>query len=420
MGSTTIRRRRGAGVLLTLVLTLLASLFVVVATSGPAAAAKGTVRGQVISTTGGPLKIRMMWFDKNWGFLGQRKLNGNIYSLTLPEGTYHLQFVDLRPSYDVTKYAPTDIKVTIQASNPVQRDVKMRRGAAFTGTVKAGGKPAGGARIVAASTDETSYETKANSLGQFALGGLPSGDYSVFSYDRQKVWVGKSLWVPKVVRPEIRNIAPKMKTKGGSMLVDLKRPDGSPMKGSFFVTAVSKASGQFWTARAQGGVVSFADLYPGRYKMVAPGVGVYLAHTGTVKGGYVRSGRADLAASFSWTHRGAWFTGAVYDQEDPSIPLEDALVLVYDKAGHQLGSGLTNSDGLFRVEGPIDTQTGVTVAVQSSDINGYLHVGSLYCKFERVELGGYTATRDTRTEVGEVLLPHRPADEQDTAQCAPS
>jgi hypothetical protein len=412
--STTTRRLR---VSLALVVALLASLALVGGSAQPASAGTGTVKGQVIGTQGGPLKIRMMWFDKNWSFLGQRKLNGDIYSLSLPAGTYHLQFVDLRPSYDVTKYAPSDVKVTVSAGNPLQRDVKMRRGAALTGTVTAHGEPAGGARVIAASADETSYETKANSAGQYALGGLPSGSYSVFTYDRAKTWVAKSSWVPKLQRPEVRNLALGMKTRGGSLLVDLKRPDGKPMGGSFFVTVVSKSSGQFWTQRAQRGTVTFQGLYPGKYRMVAPGVGIYLPRTGSVQGGLVRSGRADLVSKFAWTRRGAWLTGSVVDKEAPSFPLKDVQVVLLDRNGNELTSTLTNEHGRYNLSGPLTTQSGLTVSMRPNpNGDGWLQ-GENYCQFLDGEVAPLAITTGLETEVPEVQLAHH-----DTVNplCAPS
>ena len=74
----------------------------------------------------------------------------------------------------------------------------MTRGGYVTGTVRTGdGKPAKGARVVAANRAEQSFETTANGKGQFALGGLPQGKYSVFTYDQQKRWVGKSAWAAR-------------------------------------------------------------------------------------------------------------------------------------------------------------------------------------------------------------------------------
>ena len=71
----------------------------------------------------------------------------------------------------------------------------MRKGGYVTGTVVTGtGKPAKSARVVAANRQENSFETTANSKGQFAVGGLPQGKYSVFAWDKQKAWAAKSQW----------------------------------------------------------------------------------------------------------------------------------------------------------------------------------------------------------------------------------
>ena len=57
----------------------------------------------------------------DWNYIGQKAANGGGYSLSLPPGTYHLQFVDQRPSYDVTRYAPTDVKVTVRPTTSRRR-----------------------------------------------------------------------------------------------------------------------------------------------------------------------------------------------------------------------------------------------------------------------------------------------------------
>ncbi|MGZ4450926.1 MAG: carboxypeptidase regulatory-like domain-containing protein, partial [Nocardioides sp.] len=205
-----LRRRAGAVVLV--LAGLLASLMLVGVS--PASAANGKAVGQIIGTEPVRLQVKMLWFDAHWHYLGQRRIDGDIYSISLAPGTYHLQFVDLRPSYDVTKYAPSDVTVTVPSGRSVQHDVKMHRGGAITGVAKGGnGKPLGGARVVAANTNQQSYETKANGKGQFAVGGLPAGSYSVFTYDRDQTWVGKSLWVPKIKLGEARNVLVKLKGK---------------------------------------------------------------------------------------------------------------------------------------------------------------------------------------------------------------
>lgn len=415
-----LARRTGA-VLLVLV-GLLASL--VLTGVGPASAASGKAVGQVFGTQSGAMRIQMLWFDKDWHYLGKRTLDRSsapIYTVSLQPGTYHLQFIDLRPAYDVTKYAPRDIQVTVKSGTITQHDVKMRRGAAITGTAFGGDhKPLGGARVVAASPSEQSFGTKANGKGQFAIGGLPDGNFSVFTFDRDAVWVGKSLWVAKMRRPEVRNITIRLTTRGGSLLTQLKKPDGSKMGGRFYVTAISRSTGQFWTARASNGSVTFQGLYPGRYKMVAPGVGDYLAHTGGITGSNVKPSRADLASTFRWTQHGAWVVGIVVDYEDPSYPLEGAAVALYDRYGNKLDEDLTNANGQFYLHGQLTTQDGLKVVAQPGGYTAYLGKGTHYCKYGRATSDPFGVTTGQETDAGAVELPHLPAAQQDGAQCYPS
>ncbi len=413
---------RRASLPLLVVLAMLVSVLLVLAHSEPADASTPTGKavGQVIGTEPVKLNVKVRWFANDWTYLGQRRVRGDIYSLALPPGTYHLQFVDLRPAYDVTKYAPSDILVRVRSGRVVQHDVKMRRGAAITGTARAGGKVLRGARIVAANANQQSFETTANKLGQFAIGGLPAGSYSVFTFDRAQIWVGKSLWVAKVRAREARNVLITLRKKGGSLLVDLRQGDGRPMKGEFFVTAVSKKSGQFWTARAKSGEVSFRGLFPGRYKLVAPGAGNYLAQTGAIRGARVRSGRADLASSFTWRTRGAEVMGIVVDYEDPSYPLPGAQVLLYNSQGDRLATTTSDDQGLFRFAGQLSTQTGMTVVAGPDQYSPYLGKGTHYCKYDSGTSDAFEVSNGDTTDVGAVALPHLPADEQDGVLCWPS
>ena len=239
MGTTTARRDTAA------LLALAVALAGLLLAPAPAQAAPTARTYEVVGQITGPQarlpKIRVRWFTKDWTYLGEKAVPGDIYTLSLAPGTYHLQFVDQRPAYDVTKYAPADLTVTLK-NRKIQRNVRMQRGAAVTGTVRAGGKVAGGARVVAANTYEQSYETTANAQGQFAIGGLPSGKYSVFTYDRAGTWVGKSVFAGKVTRSRPANVAVNLRTKGGSLLVDLFRGDGTRAKGRFAVTAVTAFS----------------------------------------------------------------------------------------------------------------------------------------------------------------------------------
>lgn len=337
------------------------------------------VRGSIRASDRG-VKYRVRWFTKDWAYLGQRKVNGGIYSLGLQPGTYYLQFVDLRPAWDVSKYAPTDLKVKV-GSRPVRKDVRMQRGAAVTGTVRAGGKVAAGAEVVAADAAERSYRVKADKRGRFALGGLPAGSYSLFTYDRRKQHVARSTYVADLAAGQVRDTAITLGTRAGRLLVDLRTADGK-VQDAVFVTAVSKASGQFWTVRARRGEAIFAGLFPGRYRLVAPGADGFLPQTGAIKGALVRSGRDDLTSSFTWTKRGARVLGSVVDAEHPDAPLEDVDVRAFAADGRLLGAATTDTDGLFSLTGSIDTQDDVTVVIQPGGTNPpYLKQGNLYCKY---------------------------------------
>ena len=388
------------------------------ARQAPATAERTTkVRGSIKAADKG-VKYRVRWFTKDWTYLGERKVTGGIYSLSLQPGTYYLQFVDLRPAYNVRKYAPTDIRVKV-ANKPVQKNVRMKRGAAITGTVRAGGKVAGGAEVVAANASEQSYRVKADKRGRFALGGLPAGSYSLFTYDRKKQYVGRSTYLSRMGLGQVRNTAITLGTRAGRLLVDLSTLDGR-VKQKVFVTAVSKATGQFWTVKARGGEAIFSGLFPGGYRMVAPGVGRYLPQSGVIKGAKVKSGKDDLASSFTWTKRGATITGAVVDQEHPDAGMEDVLVQAFSAAGALLGSATTDDEGIFTVTGPITSQEGITVKIQPGGANPPYLQGTFYCKYAAAETDGVRVRTGEDTVVGILELPQLPTSQQDNkSNCGP-
>ena len=378
----------------------------------PTAERTTKVRGSIRAADKG-VKYRVRWFTKDWTYIDERRVSGGIYSLSLQPGTYYLQFVDLRPAYNVRKYAPTDIRVKV-ATRPVQKNVRMKRGAAITGTVRAGGKVAGGAEVVAANASEQSYRVKADRRGRFALGGLPAGSYSVFTYDRRKQYVGRSTYLAEMGLGQVRNTAITLTTRAGRLLVDLGTLDGR-VRQKVFVTAVSKATGQFWTVKARGGEAIFSGLFPGGYRMVAPGVDGFLPQDGAIKGARVRSGRDDLASSFTWTKRGATILGWVVDEENPDELLENVDVRAYSGAGTLLGEDVTDNHGEFEITGSIDTQEGVRVVIEPHGNQPYLH-STYYCKFEQLTTPAFSVTAG-RSTVLDLALPQQPNSEQDTKDC---
>ena len=306
-------------------------------------------------------------------------------------------FEDQRPSYDVTKYQPTDKLVHVGTGRTSVKNVRMRRGGAIGGTVHAGGRVGSGARVVAANADQRSYETTANKSGQYALGGLPPGKYSIFTYDRSATWVDKSIYLRKVRSGSFRQVNPRLNKRAGSMLVDLYKGQSS-YGGKVYVTAVSQGSGQFWTARATRGSVTFRGLYPGRYKLVIPGSGSYLGETLRVKG-RVKPGKVTFASA-RLTKQGASVTGRVVDAQDPSFALSGAIVGLYDGGGNQLSSTTSRSDGRYTLTGPLQTQRGLTVSIAAPD-SGYLGEEPRRCRYATTKVRGVSITTGRTTNVGD-------------------
>ncbi|MBB6628670.1 carboxypeptidase regulatory-like domain-containing protein [Nocardioides sp. KIGAM211] len=415
---------RRTGLPLTAALVVLGLVAALLLALAPAPAAHGAetgkVRGQIVDTRGPVSKVRMLWFTKDWTYLGARKVSGGGYSLSLRPGTYWLQFVDLRPAYDITKNAPENIKVTIRAGHTSVGNVRMHRGAAITGTVRAGGKVASGARVVAANTAKQSFEVRANKEGQFALGGLPNGKYSVFTYDRTKRWVGRSTYAGSMARGDVTNLAIALTKHAGGLLVDLYA-GSEPINSRVTATVVSRKTGQFWTARSNHGSISFQGLFPGRYTLIMPGAGNFIGRTGPVSHGRVKPGRVAFG-SFRLTQRGATVSGIVVDGEDEGYGLEKAQVLLFDQSGTKIAETSTNSEGQFFLTTRLTSQGGMVVVVNPDpNAGGWVQSSNGYCKFLKGMTDAFSITTSDNEDVGAIPLAHAPADEQDGAiQCYPS
>lgn len=392
MSSLTLGRRRG--LVIALLGALLAGLLLLVPTAGaPAADPTGKVRGNVFGRTGGaPLKLKMLVFKGDWTYLSTRNVFGGAYSISLPAGNYHLQLVDRRPSYDVGKFAPTDVFVKVRGNTTSVRNVRMRKGAAITGTVFAGGRPGAKARVVAANPSEQSFETVADDKGRFALGGLPAGNYSVFTYDRRKVFVARSSYVPRLGAGEFADVRISLPKRAGGLLVDLYA-GGKPLQGTGFATAISRRTGQFWTARIRRGSASFQGLFPGRYRIVVPDVGRWIGRTGSVRNGVVRPGRTAFG-SFRLTQKGGAFTGRIV-REDGGMPMQGATVRLFDESGAMVSETTTSTTGYFLVGGRLRPQSGMTlVAFNTYDTN--------YARISREGLG---IRLDQDKSLGTLVMP---------------
>ena len=403
---------------------LLAALLATPAPAAHAAGDKGIVNGNVICPKLAKCpNLKLLWFDKSWSYLGQKKANGGGYSLTLAPGTYHLQFVDQRPAYDVTKFAPTDVKVTVRANDLTARNVTMEKGAAITGTVKNGaGKPLKKAKVVAARTDGTSFSTQGNGQGQFAVGGLPPGKYSIFTFDPQKTWVDKSTWAGGLDHGQKKNFAIKLKKRAGNLTVYLFQPQGL-LKTKTTLTVTSKATGQWWSAKSGNGTFVFRGVYPGQYKAQFNGAGVWFAKTGAVQKGKVVSGRMAFG-DFHLTKRGGWLTGHIVDGDGREmVPLRPgytngpgATIKLFDKGGHQVAVAESDDEGKFKLTGQLATQDGMTIVVEPPSETGFYMWGEARCQFDRAEFDGYSLRTGQESYIGQLPVPRTP--DQAGVQCA--
>ena len=405
-------RARGA---LALVVGLLASLLVLVPGTGAVAAGnKGYVDGEIICP---PLakcpKIKVLWFDADWNFIGQKRANGGGYSLTLPPGVYHLQFVDQRPAYDVTKFAPTDIRVTVRANDQSGKTVRMQKGAAVTGTVRADGRGLGGATVIAAMRGtEQSYQTVADSRGRFAIGGLPQAQYSLFTWDKRRAWVAKSTWAGSVKPTRTKHFPIRLTDRAGNMTLRLFTPNGL-LRTKTTLTVVSKSNHQWWTATSGNGTFVFRGLYPGRYAVKFDGAGVWFAKSGTVQQAVVRSGRMSFG-SFHLTERGGWIEGSLVDGDGRyMVPLKPgytngpgATIRLFNASGHEIARTTSDENGAFLLEGQLATQDGLTITVDPP-AGGYLR-GEEYCHFDHAEFTGYSVASGEGRYVGQLPVPRTP------------
>lgn len=285
-------RRIAAFVLVVLAIGWVSAIDPVLSAPSPS---RGTVRGAIIGPEHGVSVMWMRWFTRDWRYLGTRTVRNGLYSIRLSPGSYRLQFVDTLPSYDVRRLAPADVRVIVRSGHTTVKNVRMRRGAAITGSVRTHAGRSGSARLIAVSRGGQVFGTVANSRGQFAIGGLPAGSYSVYSYDRSRTWVGKSVWVPHLGSARARNIVVRLATRAGRLLLDLYG-GGEVIRARMTVTVVSTRTGQFWTVTSHRGTASFSGLYPGRYRVTTGASHRYLPVTGRSMRAKVRAGGASFGS----------------------------------------------------------------------------------------------------------------------------
>lgn len=371
-------------------------------TSSPVQAAPsalGQVTGKVTDAkTGSGLgRIRVQVFTSNWRYLRATTANarGVYWFGALPLGVYHVKFTDTRPSYDVTAHIGTDAAVRVKQTNSATvLNAKLKRGASITGTIKAGKARAKYAKVIAVNQYGGSYQVKANSKGQFALGGLSNANYSVFAYDAKMKYTGRSVYVKNLRLGASKNIKISMKTRAGAFAGYLTA-GGRRLTNTVYVTAVNKSTGQFWVQKVTAGnLSSLRGLAPGKYKLSVPGANGYVGRTITSVG-TIRSNRTtDIFVNLNV--RGGHVVGTVVDAAT-SNPLVGVPVTLYDRNGTRVARGKTAGAGTFSIGGSTATTTGITLVVEAeSPING-----QSYAKVTRT---GLSVRNGTNTDVGTINL----------------
>jgi hypothetical protein len=92
----------------------------------------------------------------------------------------------------------------------------------------------------------------------------------VFVYDRQRRYAGKGTWVGKLERGRNVNLRLTMPKRAGAYSGFLM-VGGTPARGTIYVTAVSRRTGQFWVSKVvDGDLSSVRGLFPGGYRLGIP------------------------------------------------------------------------------------------------------------------------------------------------------
>ena len=78
-------------------------------------------------------------------------------------------------------------------------DIRLDRGAVMSGRIIEQGMPAIGARVIARRVDDSSntkptYEAETDDLGEYRIGGLPAGQYTVTAHTRLKAYASRRGW----------------------------------------------------------------------------------------------------------------------------------------------------------------------------------------------------------------------------------
>jgi hypothetical protein len=365
------------------ILSLLLVMGALVAShSSASAASNAKIRGYVTDSSGRAAKtmsVRLFQSDandKNWRYLRQVKVRSSgAYEIrTDGPGRYHLQLVDTRPTWDLNSYARVpNVNVNVK-NRAVFKNVRVRVGGGIGGKVrvKVGSRYKAGSKalIRAISTDGQVYESRADSNGNYAVGGLTKGSYRVFAYDSKNRKVGKSKYVRGVKLRGYKKASFKLTKAPSAYRGFITVGNGNSLaRGSVTVTLINKSTGEYWIKRVRRGALSVTGLTAGSYRLVVPDTSGHFGRTFNLP--RVRTGKTRSVSVNLPTAAGLIKGTAVDAVTRKGIP--NISVRLKDANGKTQQEVTANNKGQFTLGGWIRPSTGWTVTIFAYDKIGEHH-----------------------------------------------
>lgn len=377
---TATTRRTSRSLLLPVLVPLMipVTILVLLLGLGTASAAQAPTTGRVAGAALDPagrglagISVRVFELDASGGWMYRTTVaagsRGGYGAEGLSPGRYVLQFVDTRPAHDKNKRVTTDVRTTVRAGRTTVTDAVLRRGAWLWGSVRRTGGTAARQPLVTAvrdgDTSGTVHTVRADRSGRYALGGLPTGRYTVFVDDRAR----RHTAAPKRVRlarlGRSAEVSFVLRTRAGRYTGRITA-GGAALKQRVHVTLVNRTTGQFRVVELRGGDLGvLRGLSPGSYRLTVPGVGRRLGTTFRLPP--IRAGRVTSAGTLDLSRQGGTLHGTVIDAET-SLPLRGVSVTVMDKYGHPFETVTTTATGVFDVGGSIpDGDNPVTIRLEA-------------------------------------------------------
>jgi len=308
--------------------------------------------------------------------------NGNFAFSDVDPGRNMLDYYpDYTPfSAYLAYYYPTGghrvnsyVQVYVPDNATLPLNLRMARGGQVTGRVlSATGTPLKDIAILLTDTSGNSKYGFTDSAGNYAIIGVPSGQYKVlyspFSYGISASYAYSMGGAIVVTAPATTTVVSGILVAGGSITGTITAADtGAPMTDRVVIyldNLDDKTYNAWQQPDSYNGSYSFSGLLPGHYRLYAwavPHQGPYmqtyyanamtatLETTITVSAGNTTK-NIDVAMA-----KGGQITGLVYSYGLPGNPVQFVAVEVIDKLGRVVATGTTNSQGIYVTDPGIPT-----------------------------------------------------------------